>query len=710
MPFSPRRLLRRLRSMLPSAAPAAAAGEEEEEGERRPWEPPFDASQPAPPISYPITTLAALASRAYLSEAGNFHLPFNRASSSPRAAPLPPRRRILACHDFRGGYRDDAAPQGGHDPGAYALWHWHLIDVFVYFSHYLVTLPPPCWVNAAHLHGVKVLGTFITEWEKGAEICEEMLATEASAQMYAERLTELAAYLGFDGWLINIEVKLDIQFIDNLKEFINHLTKTMHAAVPGSLVIWYDAITIKGALDWQNKLNEYNKPFFDLCDGLFSNYTWKAKYPQESAVVAGERKYDVYMGIDVYGRNTFGGGQWNTNVALDLLKKDDVSAAIFAPGWVYETKQPPNFRTAQNRWWGLVQESWGVLQSYPKQLPFYSDFDQGHGYQVSIEGVKVYGAPWDNISCQSFQPMLKYAGDRGLQTVINFEDEPYSGGNCVTVKGSLQQNEIFSEQLFNGGLSMEGESVYVFYSVKADERSGLGLSLDLSSGNNESSSILIADDTAAFTRKKQHRKYGSYVKADKAEPHTPVHQNWVVYKATIQPSAGFTLTGINIVCTMKTTSGTDPETDGDGSSEAGANRSLHYHASLGHVSIRNTEETEFPPARSWVTEGDYISWSNGSDESKLASLKISWELENKQQAPFMKYNVYVEKLTADSNAKAPRIFLGVASVQVFYVSDLEVPSEVTALKFFIQPCGRDGSCQGLHECPKFHLVPVDSAM
>lgn len=37
----------------------------------------------------------------------------------------------------------------------------------------------------------------------------------------------------------------------------------------------YDAITIKGALDWQNKLNEYNKPFFDLCDGLFSNYTWK---------------------------------------------------------------------------------------------------------------------------------------------------------------------------------------------------------------------------------------------------------------------------------------------------------------------------------------------------------------------------------------------------------------------------------------------------
>uniref|UniRef100_A0A0D9WFE0 mannosyl-glycoprotein endo-beta-N-acetylglucosaminidase n=1 Tax=Leersia perrieri TaxID=77586 RepID=A0A0D9WFE0_9ORYZ len=708
MPFSPRRL----RAMLPSAAAAAAAAgdEEEKEEERRPWEPPFDASAPALPISYPITTLAALASRAYLSEPLNFHLPFNRASSATTpaaaAAPLPARPRVLVCHDFRGGYRDDAAPQGGGDPGAYALWHWHLVDVFVYFSHYLVTLPPPCWVNAAHLHGVKVLGTFITEWEKGAEICEEMFATEDSARMYAERLAELAAYLGFDGWLINFEVKLDIRFIDNLKEFINHLTKTMHAAVPGSLVIWYDAITVNGDLDWQNKLNKYNKPFFDLCDGLFSNYTWKAKYPQESAVVAGERKYDVYMGIDVYGRNTFGGGQWNTKVALDLLKKDNVSAAIFAPGWVYETKQPPDFRTAQNRWWGLVEESWGVLQSYPKQLPFYSNFDQGHGYQVSIEGVKVSGAPWNNISCQSFQLMLKYTRDRGLQTVINFEDEPYSGGDCVTMKGSLQENELISEQLFNGGLSMEGGSLH----VKADAHSGLGLSLDLSSRNKGSSSILIADDTATFTRKEQHRKYGSYVKSDRADPHTPVGQNWVAYEATIQLNDVFTLTGINIVCTMKTTAKIDSETDGDGSSEAGANRSLRYHASLGHVSIRNTGETQFPPGKSWVTEGKYISWLNSSDNSKLVSLKISWELNNKHQASFMRYNVYVEKLTADSNAKASRTFLGVASVQAFYVSNLLIASEVTGLKFFIQPCGPDGSCQVLAECPKFHLVPVDSAV
>ena len=49
----------------------------------------------------------------------------------------------------------------------------------------------------------------------------------------------------------------------------------MYAFLIFFLVCRYDAITVKGELDWQNKLNKYNKPFFDLCDGLFANYTWK---------------------------------------------------------------------------------------------------------------------------------------------------------------------------------------------------------------------------------------------------------------------------------------------------------------------------------------------------------------------------------------------------------------------------------------------------
>lgn len=39
----------------------------------------------------------------------------------------------------------------------------------------------------------------------------------------------------------------------------------------------YDSVTVDGKLDWQNQLNEENKPFFDICDGLYVNYSWKVR-------------------------------------------------------------------------------------------------------------------------------------------------------------------------------------------------------------------------------------------------------------------------------------------------------------------------------------------------------------------------------------------------------------------------------------------------
>lgn len=47
--------------------------------------------------------------------------------------------------------------------------------------------------------------------------------------------------------------------------------------------------------------------------------TLQENYPKLSANVAGDRKFDVYMGIDVFGRNTFGGGQWNVSIFLQQI-------------------------------------------------------------------------------------------------------------------------------------------------------------------------------------------------------------------------------------------------------------------------------------------------------------------------------------------------------------------------------------------------------
>lgn len=191
-----------------------------------------------------------------------------------------------------------------------------------------------------------------------------------------------------DGWLINIENELPINIIEYVILFLKLLTSAMHnIGGTHSEVIWYDAVTIEGKLQWQDELTCLNKPFFDACDGIFINYTWKECSLASTHFLLNEgsekqdegegdeswgknRSTDVYYGIDVFGRGTLGNGGYNCREALSLLgpcaggarqrgcKEDNVdtdehvlcspskqrpitrgfSAALFAPGWVLETQ------------------------------------------------------------------------------------------------------------------------------------------------------------------------------------------------------------------------------------------------------------------------------------------------------------------------------------------------------------------------------------
>ncbi|CAN1253780.1 Cytosolic endo-beta-N-acetylglucosaminidase 1 [Linum perenne] len=670
-------------------------------------EPAFDPSQPSIPISYPLKTLEELESRAYFD---SFHYPFNKSyvplqSRSP-PLPLPNRPRLLVCHDMQGGYVDDKWVQGGTNLDAYSIWHWYLMDVFVYFSHSLVTLPPPCWTNAAHRHGVKVLGTFITEWDEGRRISNKLLETEDSARLYAERLAELAAPLGFDGWLINMEVKLDVGQIPNLKEFVCHLTRTMHSLVPGSMVIWYDSVTIDGELKWQDKLNEKNKAFFDICDGIFINYTWKKDYPKLSAEVAGDRKFDVYMGIDVFGRNTYGGGQWNTNVALDVIKSDEVSAAIFAPGWVYETNQPPDFRTAQNRWWNLVENSWGAVQKYPRSLPFYSSFDQGVGYHISVDGEEVTDASWNNMSCQGFQPLLKYADDPkpdAIQVLVDFRESSYNGGGNITFKGILQDNAYFETRLFLGEHLLGGEPLWIMYSVKSEGDSLLGLSLHFFSPLNDKASVIVI---APWETDELSRKFNKAIVPRLVTDSETSASQWMVYESKVAMN-GQILREIRAVCHRPI--GRTTRSD----KKAEANES-EYSSVLGQIVMKTSDHnSHLPPSTSWEVTAEFVKWTESAatadgDGSKAVSLKINWKLKDGITTfQISRYNVYVAKLARQSDGvkleKCSVQYLGVATVEAFYVSELVVPSDVYSLKFIIQVCGTDGGSQKLDESPYFEL-------
>lgn len=54
----------------------------------------------------------------------------------------------------------------------------------------------------------------------------------------------------------------------------------------------------------------------------------QAGTPLEAAKAAGERNQDVFMGIDVFGRGTFAGGQLNSNVAAAAARQEGVKALI----------------------------------------------------------------------------------------------------------------------------------------------------------------------------------------------------------------------------------------------------------------------------------------------------------------------------------------------------------------------------------------------
>ncbi|CAA7034411.1 unnamed protein product [Microthlaspi erraticum] len=655
----------------------------------------LDLSKPSSPISFPIKTLQDLKSRSYFD---SFHFQFNRSTVPLRrnSDGLPNRPRVLVCHDMKGGYVDDKWIQGCENEAGYAIWHWYLMDVFVYFSHSLVTLPPPCWTNTAHRHGVKVLGTFITEWDEGKATCKEMLATKESAQLYAERLAELSTALGFDGWLINIENEIDEEKIPNLKEFVSHLTKVLHLSSPGALVIWYDSVTIHGELKWQDRLTEKNKPFFDICDGIFMNYTWKESFPKLSAEVAGDRKFDVYMGIDVFGRGSFGGGQWTVNAALDLLKENNVSTAIFAPGWVYETAQPPNFHTAQNKWWSLVEKSWGIVQTYPQVLPFYSDFNQGFGHHVSLEGRQLSDAPWYNISCQSLQPLLEFNEDNKdtIQVTVDAREASYNGGGNISFKGKLEGDAYFTGRLFKSHLPLASSPITVSYSVKSDETSKLGILLSFSSPSHETKSILVMPQEPI-------QRFNDMFLQCLATLSRTVSE-WTVHETSLAMD-GHTLTEISAFCYRSENPTKKPE----------------YVALLGHISIKNHVQLHqkldsLPPVSSWVIEAHNAELVPSNSGSKILRVKLEWKQKHLEDSVFPRYNVYAEivKSTDQRSRKVlekPRsetVFLGTAHVPAYYVSEMVVESDVKGVSFVVQACAEDGSWKKLDDSPNL-LVELE---
>uniref|UniRef100_A0A8C9JFA1 Endo-beta-N-acetylglucosaminidase n=1 Tax=Panthera tigris altaica TaxID=74533 RepID=A0A8C9JFA1_PANTA len=337
-----------------------------------------------------------------------------------RQPPLSSQRpRTLLCHDMMGGYLDDKFIQGSAAQNPYCFYHWQCIDIFVYFSHHLVTIPPVGWTNAAHRHGVCVLGTFIAEWKEGGRLCEAFLAgDERSYQAVADQLVLIAQFFRFDGWLINIESSLSLAAVGNVPPFLRYLSTQLCRQVPGGLVLWYDSVVSSGQ-------------------------------------------------------------------SLELIRKHGFSAALFAPGWVYECLEKRDFFQNQDKFWGLLGR---YLPPHSIcSLPFVTSFCLGMGTRRVCYGQEEAVGPWYHPSAQEIQPLFAEQRPEGdgqgwVKTHCCLADA-WNGGSSLLLRGVIPP-EVghVAVRLFSLHVPVPPK---IFFSMvyKLEGPSDVGVALELTAGD-----------------------------------------------------------------------------------------------------------------------------------------------------------------------------------------------------------------------------------
>lgn len=335
--------------------------------------------------------------------------------------------KLMVCHDMAGGYtEEDNDPERINIAQLFTLHYWNLIDSFVYFSHHRITIPPKQWTELAHKNGVMSLGTVIFEWKESIpDVC---LFVENRIES-CEKLIKMAEFYKLDGWLFNFEVEVTQELAVKIHDLITYLTPLFKSRIKHGMIIWYDGMTIEGKLKWQNKVTMKNVDFFNSSCGIFTNYTWKHDYPAESALLVKERNYDVYTGIDVFGRGSYA-GMFDSYKAVEVCKKSKTSVALFAPGWIYETMDRNNFLLNEKALWDPISKLLDPRPIYLQNMEFESSFSTAGGPCVFENGERT------NECCSNHSFQSVFAGLEQDGVSVSME-QAYNGNSCLKIEKSV---------------------------------------------------------------------------------------------------------------------------------------------------------------------------------------------------------------------------------------------------------------------------------
>ncbi|MFS4096757.1 endo-beta-N-acetylglucosaminidase [Streptomyces sp. AF1A] len=359
--------------------------------------------------------------------------------------------------------------QGSATADYYALTHWAYLDELVFWGgsagEGLILAPNAPVVDAAHRHGVPVLGTvFLPPTVYGGQLqwTRDLVQQDAAGHHpLAAQLVAVAAAHGFDGWFLNAETdggntalgRAMLGFVEELRE---------RAAAEGQRVTWYDAMTVNGTVSWQGALDSQNQAFFQAADDLFVDFRWSGATLASSGAEAeqlGRSRYALWAGVDVESNGPDTWVDWDAIVPAG--RPHVTSIGLYRPEWTRNhlpagQRAPEIFHAADDRFWTGrsldpsapdPDDPWRAPavsvadRSTVTSAPFASVFNTGHGLRWYEEGAVVSDTPWNHLGLQDRLPSRRWVvRTQGARPEVSFDfADAWRGGSSVLIAGEPDQ-------------------------------------------------------------------------------------------------------------------------------------------------------------------------------------------------------------------------------------------------------------------------------
>ena len=370
------------------------------------------------------------------------------------------------------------------------------------FEFGIVNIPNPAYTNAAHKNGVMSIACiYFDPAFRPGQTCADLIEKDENGEFsIADKLIEIAEYMGFDGYFLNQEEG----YMEDFKPFMAKLTAA------GLYTQWYDTNSSFNSSKAQWLKDDVNG---QINNSVFVNYGW-GKSTVDSAITYAEQ-----IGVDPFesiffgaecNQNKFSGGHPSARDMANLYDETGnprASVALFTPSdWYqrgvdevpfYDGKSTPPMQRDEFQW--MVAERERMFFSGVKEDPtdtglkagysrpdvqvtnasgwvgvadfiaersvidgtkFYTNFNTGHGMQYFVDGAVSADKAWTNINIQDILPTWQWwvesTGEKKLNVDFDYgsklvnhdvNDNPitmpytqvgaYEGGSSLVVYGDI---------------------------------------------------------------------------------------------------------------------------------------------------------------------------------------------------------------------------------------------------------------------------------